>query len=153
MPHHGSNERIRNSYRQAKFHPDHRGLSRFACENAVTGDLIVATDMVAHYAYCPRADYQFTSSRKRDAEGWIGVPSLHTPAELVSTLHAADRDNVWLVLSGREARSRKSTASLGPLQEFLAKLCVELVYEGADEGSQVLLLDRECVAQLREELR
>jgi hypothetical protein len=145
--HYGENERIRGAWGESWYVADHQGSSRFVCENAGPDDVIVAMDILVHWAYCPRADFQLTLSRKGDAEGWIGVRSGDSLDAIASQIASRPPPRVWIVLSGQEIgiRQIERNPRLETMLAFRNWDCAKRIYEGRDGRSDVWVLDGACL--------
>jgi 4-amino-4-deoxy-L-arabinose transferase-like glycosyltransferase len=120
--------------------PDHKGASQFVKEGYRQGDIVVAMDILAHYAYFPRADYQLTPVPKGDAEGWIGAASLASAADLEDVLGSHPGRRVWIIVSGPELRFRAGLPEMDAIMDLIRKRGGEPVYRGRDGMSDVYLL-------------
>lgn len=137
----GENRAVRGSWREeALFNPDHKGPALYVERNRRPGDLVVAMDILAHYSYSPHADFQLTVSRKRDAEGWIGVPTLDSAAALERLLDRSPGRRVWVVLAGNQLRDFAGDPALPAILELLRRRGGEPVYRGRDGLSDVYRL-------------
>ncbi|HEX5043664.1 MAG TPA: glycosyltransferase family 39 protein [Candidatus Polarisedimenticolaceae bacterium] len=153
VQHYGKNERLRRSGEPDSFVPDHAGSSGYVCSHAATGDFIVPMDLLIHDAYCPRADIQLTMSHKGDAEGWIGLRSVHTLRDVGLALEKTEAPQVWIVLSGQAINyyGEEQASALSAATAFTTWDCARRVYAGRDGLSDVWVVPRECF--LRRALR
>ncbi len=122
------------------FNPDHKGASLFVRDRHLPGDLVVAMDILAHYAYFPRADYALTLSPKRDAEGWIGAATLGSAAALEEVLAANPGRRAWIVLAGPQLKSYAGHPETEAILRLLRARGGEPAYRGRDGLSDVYLL-------------
>ena len=86
------------------FQPDIAGSALFVMERHHPTDIVIAMDVLGHYAYFPVADYQLTLFEKRDAEAWIGAQSITSAQALADVLDRHSRENVWIALAGTHLR-------------------------------------------------
>lgn len=142
----GVNEALYDNWLNAHpFNPDHKGASSFVRGEYRAGDLVVAMDILAHYAYFPRADYALTLSPKRDAEGWIGAATLGSAAALKEVLAANPGRRAWVVLAGPQLEAYGGHPEMGAILDFLRERGGEPAYRGRDGLSDVYLLPAERV--------
>jgi hypothetical protein len=149
IQHYGKNERLRRLGEPDSFVPDHAGSSSFVCSHAGPGDFIVPMDILIHDAYCPRADIQLTMSHKGDAEGWIGLRSVHTLRDVGLALERRQAPQVWIVLSGQAINyyGEEEASALSAATAFTTWDCARRVYAGRDGLSDVWVMPRECFLQ------
>ncbi len=103
--HYGENTDIYNNWLQRYyFHPDHKGASLFVADNYKNGDIIISMDVLAHYSYFQKVDYQLTLSTKKDAEGWIGAKTINTSQNLKGILNKFHDQRVWIIISALRMR-------------------------------------------------
>jgi len=143
--HYGINKGIRYKRGPALFCPDNQGASRYVCRNASENDLVVVMDILIHYTYCSRADFELTLSSKCKAEGWFGSSSLRSMDEMVSLVNTTRSERVWFVLSGRRIRDRQEDPEMRRLLAFFESPDVRRVYRGRDGLSDVYLLKKRCL--------
>jgi len=145
----GENRGFRDAWGEASYIPDHQGSSRHVCENAGPDDVIVAMDVLIHWVYCPRADFQLTLSPKGDAEGWIGIRSGSSLDPLAAVIAERRAPRVWIVLAGQKTRTKREDADprLEAMLAFRTWGCAEKVYVGRDGASDVWMLERSCLEQ------
>jgi hypothetical protein len=141
----GENGSFRSVWGEAWFIADHQGSSRYVCEHAGPDDLVVPMDVLIHWSYCPRADYQLTLSRKGDAEGWIGIRSGDSLDEIAGKVREGRAQRVWIVLSGQELARSRNDPRLATMLAFRGWECANRVYEGRDGASDVWVLDSSCL--------
>ncbi|VAW87503.1 hypothetical protein MNBD_GAMMA16-1978 [hydrothermal vent metagenome] len=119
------------------YHPDHKGPSQFVASHYRDGDIVIAMDILAHYAYFPVADYQLTISKKRDAEGWIGSTTISNAEELTSILNNAKSRRIWIVTAGLHIRDNKDKKEFVSIMNTISKLAGKALYFGEDGDSNV----------------
>jgi 4-amino-4-deoxy-L-arabinose transferase-like glycosyltransferase len=140
----GSNEALYDNWLNVHpFNPDHKGASLFVMGAYRAGDLVVAMDILAHYAYFPRADYALTLSPKRDAEGWIGAATLGSASALEEVLAANPGRRAWVVLAGPQLMAYSTHPEMEAILNFLRERGGEPAYRGRDGLSDVYLLQAE----------
>ena len=122
------------------FHPDNQGAALFVKSEYRDRDVVVAMDILAFYSYFERVDYQVTLSSKRDAEGWIGVPTLSSAVELEELLRRSQDRRVWVALSGYLCRYFADHPDLQPILDLLAERGGRPAYRGRDGLSDVYLV-------------
>ena len=143
----GDNQRFGGLWGELRFVADHQGSSRYVCEHAGPDDLVVPMDILNHWAYCPRADYQLTLGSKDDAEGWIGIRSGDSIEQIGDKFRRGRAPRVWVVLSGYDSSRARHDARLDTMLAFRKWDCASRVYEGRDGASDVWVLDRACIEQ------
>ncbi len=150
-PHYGPNQRLREASGKARVRADYQGPSRFVCARAAAQDVMIVTNILAHYLYCGRADYHFTiENGSRDAEGWIGsARTLHSVQELLAVMEAEGTQRFWLVLSQDEVRRRRNRGRFHELEALLRADCVRLEHAGRDGVSAVYSWQGSCLAALQ----
>jgi len=146
----GNNKAIIDSAsRLTFFYADHKGPSLFVKENYGEGDIIIVMDILAHYVYFPKADYQLTLSHKGDAEGWIGVSTIRTGNELKNIISDLNRKNrIWVLLSGEKLKDYRERQEMKEILEVLRTYEMRSVYSGQDGTSSVLLYKPDVASSL-----
>ncbi len=143
----GENQQFQGLWGESRFVADHQGSSQYVCEHAGPDDLVVPMDVLNHWAYCPRADYQLTLSTKGDAEGWIGIRSGDSIERIGRVFLRGNAPQVWVVLSGYETSRARKDPRLETMLAFRKWDCARRAYEGRDGESDVWLIDRACLDQ------
>ena len=124
------------------FHPDHKGSSEYVRDHYADPDVVIPMDILAHYTYFPKADYQLTVFKKRDAEGWIGVERIKSPTQLLSMIKAQGKNRIWFILSGEMILWSETWPEMLEMLELIPSLCGPPRYEGRDGLSHVYLYSR-----------
>jgi len=131
------------------FYPDHKGTSLYVKENFKKDDIIVVMDILAHYAYFPKADYQLTLSKKGDAEGWLGASTIRSANELEKIIMLSNGKNrIWVLLSGEKLKDYKERQEMKEILEVLRTYEMRSVYSGQDGTSSVLLFNPDISSSL-----
>jgi len=130
--------------RKHYYHPDHKGPSLFVASQYQNGDLVIAMDILAHYAYFPIADYQLIISRKRDAEGWIGKTTITSAEELTSVLDNASPGRIWIITAGLHIHDNKDEKEFISIMNTISEFSGEAKYFGKDGDSNVYCVN--CIS-------
>lgn len=139
--HYGENTRIYNSWLgRYYFHPDHKGASLMVSDNYMDGDIIIATDILAHFAYMPIVDFQLTLSEKRDAEGWIGVGSINSSQALREVLKKYADQRIWVIVSAFKAMNYRENAEFKEIINILEGKAMRS-YTMRDNWTKIYCLD------------
>lgn len=139
--HYGENEAILDNWTgKHYFHPDVKGGSLFVAENYSNNDVIMAMDVLAHYVYFPKVDYQITVSAKKDAEGWIGVRSINTSVEFKDALSKYADRRVWVITSALHLRDYASNIKFKEILSVLDKQAGAASYIAQDGLTKVYCL-------------
>jgi len=127
------------------YHPDHQGPAQFVASQYQEGDLVIAMDILAYYAYFPIVDYQLTVSEKRDAEGWIGATTINTAGKLVSVFDDFQYRRIWIVTSGLHIRRHENDKEFISIMNTIFKYAGEPKYLGADGKSVVYCISCDAI--------
>ena len=125
------------------YYPDHQGPSLFVKDNYKEGDIVIAMDVLAHFAYFPRVDYQLTLGYKGDAEGWLRGKSIRTSDQLRNILELHQDKLTWIILSGEKLNDSKRYSGMQEIIAALKFFDKNKVFNGRDGLSDVYLIERD----------
>jgi hypothetical protein len=120
-------------------HPDHAGPARYIAERHRPTDVIIASDVLAHYAHFPHVRYHLTLGEPRDAEVWLGATTLTSVAGLQAALDRHAGVAVWIVLAPDLLHTRRADPRVAGILRAVEARAGPPRHTGADGISRVYL--------------
>lgn len=138
--HYGANAGLANIEKTFLVYPDHKGPSLFVKDHYRDGDLVIAMDILVHYAYFPRVDYHLTRDFKGYGEGWMNAKSIRTADDFREIIQSHRGQRIWVVSSVKKLTRYRDDPEIQEIIRMSTSSSCGLVYLGRDGSSGVYLI-------------